>query len=74
TGAVWDWFTVDDDGLPTTDVRHRVDAEQGYPPVAGTPAPGTFHTFLRDGDTGEVIYLGTAPGDLLDNPTVGLDW
>lgn len=74
TGAVWDWFTVDDEGLPTAGFRAEVLAEQGFPPIAGSTAPGTFHTFLRDRSTGEVIYLGTAPADLPDNAHFELDW
>lgn len=74
TGAVWDWFIVNDDGLPAPEFQNRVSAEQGYPPIAGSLAPGTFHTFLRDDNTGDVIYLGIAPEDLPDNTSVGLDW
>lgn len=77
TGAVWDWFIVTDDGLPTPDFQDEVFAEQGFPPIAGSLPPGTFHTFMRDVDSGEVIYLGTAPEDLPANPNdtaVELDW
>lgn len=74
TGAVWDWFIVNDDGLPAAGFLDRVAAEQGYPPIAGSLSPGTFHTFLRDDDTGDVIYLGTAPEDLPDNTDFVLDW
>lgn len=74
TGGVWDWFIASDDGLPSPDFQGRVSAEQGYPPIAGSLSPGTFHTFLRDEDTGEVIYLGTAPGDLPESTDIELDW
>ncbi|WP_458116116.1 hypothetical protein [Arthrobacter sp. D2-10] len=74
TGAVWDWFTVDAEGLPTPGFKAEVSAEQGFPPIAGRTPPGTFHTFLRDLDSGEVIYLGTAPADLPDNIHIELDW
>lgn len=74
TGAVWDWFIVNDDGLPTPDFRNRVSAEQGFPPISGSLSPGTFHTFLRDDGTGEVIYLGTEPEGLPDNTDFELDW
>lgn len=74
TGAVWDWFIVNEDGLPAPDFRHKVSAEQGFPPIAGSLSPGTFHMFLHDEGTGEVIYLGTAPVDLPDNTRFELDW
>lgn len=74
TGAVWDWFRVDGTGLPAPGFEDRVSAEQGFPPIEGSLPPGSFHTFLRDDDTGEVIYLGTAPEGLRDNTDFDLDW
>jgi hypothetical protein len=74
TGAVWDWFAVDGDGLPARGFQDKVTAEQGFPPIAGTLAPGTFHMFLRDENTGEVIYLGTAPEEPPENAHIELDW
>lgn len=74
TGAVWDWFTVDDEGLPTPGFKAEVFAETGFPSIEGDAAPGTFHTFLRDLKTGEVIYLGTEPADRPANTHVELDW
>lgn len=74
TGAVWDWFIVNDDGLPAVGFQDRISAEQGFPPISGSLTPGTFHTFLRDDETGEVIYLGTAPEGPSDNIGIELDW
>ena len=74
TGAVWDWFVVNDNGLPAPEFQNRVSAEQGFPPIEGSLSPGRFHTFMRDVDSGEVIYLGTAPVDLPDNTRFELDW
>lgn len=74
TGAVWDWFIVDDGGLPAAGFQGRVSAEQGFPPIAGSLTPGTFHTFLRDENTGDVIYLGTAPETPSNSTHIELDW
>lgn len=69
-----DRFIVDDDGPPTREFQDRVSAQRRLPPLADNRAPGSFHTFVHDEDTGEVIYLGTAPENLPQSATFDFDW
>lgn len=74
TSMICDWFIVDDAGLPTREFQDRVSVQRRFPPLADSVTPGSFHTFVRDEDTGEVIYLGTAPEDLPQNAIFDIDW
>jgi hypothetical protein len=71
---VWDWFIVDGAGMPAREFQDEISAQRRFPPLADGLTAGSFHTFQRDGDTGEVIYLGPAPADLPQNAIFDLDW
>lgn len=74
TGVVWDWFIVDGDGLPVPEFQDRISAQRRFPPLAESLTPGSSHLFVRDEDTGEVIYLGTAPREVPQNAIFDLNW